>query len=185
MLLIADTPGADVARAIDVLEAVPPKQREWVLTRLLYDLVALQHPYDFARQLQLLRALEGTPAMHLQLKLERAILLHQTGSHPTAEHEFRDIRRELQDSEAIIDVPKRLSWFLKTGSADRAVCDGKVVQPPGNWRRHAMRVVQLGNTIIGFDPLDFGVDRMPLGRVMKCVVGFNVRGPYARPVPNV
>jgi len=185
MLLIADTPGADVARALEVLDAVPPKQREWVLTRLLYDLVALQHAYDFARQLQLLRALEGTPAMHLQLRLERAILLHQTGSHPTAEQEFRDIRRELQDSEAIIDVPKRLAWFLKSGSAERAVCDGKVVPPPGSWRRHAMRVLQLGNTIIGFDPLDFGVDKMPPGRVMKCVVGFNVRGPYARPVPNV
>lgn len=185
MYLIANTPGADVACAIELLDTVPPKQREWVLTRLLYDLVALQLPFDFAYQLQLLRGLEGTPAMHLQLRLERAILLHQTGSHPTAELEFRDIRRELQDSEAIIDVPKRLSWFSKPGSSERAVCDGRVVLPPGNWRRHAMRVVQLGNTIIGFDPLDFGVDKMPPGRVMKCVVGFNVRGPYARPVPNV
>lgn len=182
---IADTSGTDVARAMEVLETVPPRQREWVLTRLLYDLVALQKPYDFAHQIQLLRALEGTPAMHLQLQLERAILLHQTGSHPNAEKEFRDIRHELQDSESIIDVPKRLSWFLKTGTAERAICDGRVVPPPGSWRRHAMRVAQLGNTIIGFDPLDFGVDRLPPGRVMKCVVGFNVRGPYARPVPNV
>lgn len=182
---IADTQGDDVAQALEVLDAVPPKQREWVLSRLLYDLVAIQRPYDFARQLQILRSLEGTPAMHLQMRLERAILLHQTGSHPTAEQEFRDIRRELAESEAIIDVPKRLAWFLKTGSAERAICDGKVVPPPGNWRRHAMRVVQLGNTVIGFDPLDFGVDRMPPGRVLKCVVGFNVRGPYARPVPHV
>lgn len=182
---IADTQGDDVAQALEVLDAVPPKQREWVLSRLQYDLVALQRPYDFARQLQILRSLEGTPAMHLQMRLERAILLHQTGSHPTAEQEFRDIRRELAESEAIIDVPKRLAWFLKTGSAERAICDGKVVPPPGSWRRHAMRVVQLGNTVIGFDPLDFGVDRMPPGRVLKCVVGFNVRGPYARPVPHV
>lgn len=182
--VLAESPGADVEAAIQTLEAVPPAKREWTLTRLLYDLTALQHPREFQRQVQLLRALEGTQAMHLQMRLELAILLHQVGSHPSGEQEFRDIRRALHDSEVIIDVPRRLAWFVQADSGDRIVCDGKVVLQPGNWRRHAMRVLQLGNTVIGFDPLDFGVGKMPPGRVLKCIVGFNVRGPYARPVPG-
>ena len=184
-LMIADSAGSDVALAIDALESVAPHQRDWPLTRLLYDLVSIQEPFDFDRQLQLLKALEGTPAIQLQLRVELAILLHQVGAHPRAEREFRDVRRAFQNSDAYIVVPRRLAWFLQPGTDNQAVCDGRVVPPPGPWRRHAMRIQQLGNTVVGFFPLDFGFQSIPAGRTLKCAIGFNFRGPYAAPAPHV
>lgn len=178
---IADASGANVDAAISELEAIPSKQRDWPLNRLLYDLVAIQHPADFERQLRLLHTLEGTPAMQLQLRLERAILLYQTGAFDRGKREFDEVRLALRESEAIVDVPRRLAWYFKPGTTERANCDGRVVRPPPSWNKHAMEVAQLGNTVVVFDPLDFGHQSLPIGNQRKCMVGFNYRGPYAVP----
>jgi len=178
---IADSPGTNVDAAISKLEAIPSKQRDWPLNRLLYDLVAIQHPADFERQLRVLQTLEGTPAMQLQLRLERAILLYQTGAFDRGKREYDDVRFALRDSEAIVDVPRRMAWYFKPGTIERANCDGRVVRPPPSWNKHAMEVAQLGNTVVVFDPLDFGHQSLPIGNQRKCMVGFNYRGPYAVP----
>jgi hypothetical protein len=178
---IADSPGPNVDAAISELEAIPSKDRDWPLNRLLYDLIALQYPAEFERQLRVVQTLEGTPAMQLQLRLERAILLYQTGAFDRGKREFDDVRFALRDSEAMVDVPLRLAWYFKPGTVDRANCDGRVVRPPPSWNKHAMEVAQLGNTVVVFDPLDFGHQSLPLGNQRKCMVGFNYRGPYAVP----
>ncbi|MDX2148067.1 MAG: hypothetical protein SFZ23_11145 [Planctomycetota bacterium] len=178
---IADSPGPNVDAAISELEAIPSKHRDWPLNRLLYDLIALQYPADFERQLRVVQTLEGTPAMQLQLRLERAILLYQTGAFDRGKREFDDVRFALRDSEAIIDVPRRLAWYFKPGTVERANCDGRVVRPPPSWNKHAIEVAQLGNTVVVFDPLDFGHQSLPIGNQRKCMVGFNYRGPYAVP----
>lgn len=174
-------PGPNVEAAILELEAIPARDRDWPLNRLLYDLASLQFPSDFERQLRVLQTLEGTPAMQLQLRLERAILFYLTGAFERGRREFGDVRSALRDSEAIVDVPRRLAWFLRPGTTDRAVCDGRVVRPPPSWNRHAMEIAQLGNSVVVFNPLDFGYPSLPLGNQRKCMIGFNYRGPYAVP----
>jgi len=180
-VLITDKPSSKVIDAITQLEAIAANARDWPLNRLLYDLIAIQYPSDFERQLRTLQAVDGTPAMQLQLRLERSILLFQTGAFERGKREFDDVRYALKTSEAIIDVPRRLAWYLKPGTSERAICDGRIVRPPPSWNKHAMEVSQLGNSVVVCDPLDFGHATLPIGNQRKCVVGFNYRGPYAVP----
>jgi hypothetical protein len=181
VVAIANSPGPNVEAAISELSDVPSMQRDWPLNRLLYDLVAIQHPTDFERQLSILQTLEGTPAMQIQLRLERAILFYMIGAFERGRREFSDVRIALSNSEAIVDVPRRLGWYFKPGTTDRAICDGRVVRPPPSWNKHALEVAQLGHTIVIFNPLDFGYQSLPIGNQRKCMIGFNFRGPYAVP----
>ncbi len=166
-------------QAVALLESVPAASRDWPVNRLLYELISARRQFAFEDQLRVLEMLEGTPAMQVQLQLERAILLHQVGNHEGAEREFRDIRHKLKDLDIYITVPKRLAWYRAGGSDEITMCDGKVV-PSQFWTRHAMRVTQLGHSIVGFEPLDFGQTSITPGTLLKCRIGFNIRGAYAK-----
>jgi hypothetical protein len=170
-----------VGQAIGQLESVAPSLRDWPLNRLHYELIALHEPFDFEGQLRALNALEGTPALTLQLRLERAILLYQTGSFERGKREYETVRHSLRDSDVIVDVPVRLAWLLKPRTTEQSVCDGRVVRAPAGWQKQAMEIAQMGRTVVVFNPLDFGHQSLPIGNQRKCIVGFNRRGPYAVP----
>lgn len=180
--LALDAIGVGAARgAIAILMDSP--ERNWLLVRLLYDLVVIAEPADFQSQLRLLDELAATKGYQLSLQqvLERAVLLFIAGQNKQAEEEFRWLRPRVKESQVVVSVPQRLRWLPSPDRSGRAICSARVVDSATGARSMA-RVRELGNTGSPFNPQEFGKARMAPNEQFKCQVTFAAMGPFLKPV---
>lgn len=158
-------------------------ERNWLLVRLLYDLVVIAEPADFQAQLRLLDELASTKGYQLSLQqvLERAVLLFIAGQNKQAEEEFKWLRPRVKESQVVVSVPQRLRWLPSPDRSGRAICSARVVDSATGARAMA-RVRELGNTGSPFNPQEFGKARMAPNEQFKCQVTFAAMGPFLKPV---
>ncbi len=167
--------------ALRVLSASP--ERNWLLVRLMYDLVVIATPSDFQGQLRLLDELASTKGYQLSLQqvLERAVLLFIAGQHRQAVEEFKWLRPRVKESQVVVFVPQRLRWLLTPDRATRAVCTAQVVDSSAELRGMA-KVREMGGAWAPFNPQEFGKSRMAPNEQFKCQVTFAAMGPFLKPV---
>lgn len=167
--------------SIRVLNSAP--ERNWLLVRLLYDLVVIASPDDFHGQLRLLDELASTKGYQLPLQqvLERAVLLFLAGRHQQAVEEFKWLRPRAKESQVVVSVPSRLRWLLTPDRTARAVCTAQVVDSSANARGMA-KVKEMGGAWAPFNPQEFGKLRMAPNEQFKCQVTFAAMGPFLKPV---
>ncbi|HEY6152844.1 MAG TPA: hypothetical protein VIW07_03800 [Candidatus Udaeobacter sp.] len=176
---LAAMPPRNISNALAVLDYSPEKSN-WMLLRFRYDLVATSRPEDFETQLGILDELEGTRyRMPLQLQLEHAILLHQQGRHTEANRKFRNIRQDLKQFDAIVEVPERLFWLRSGGNGTRRICEAQVVETRSH--KAMAKVRELKDEIVPFVPQEFAVQTMRPGAVFKCSINFGRMGPFLKP----
>ncbi len=170
---------SDAAAAFDALAEAP---KHWLVVRTQYDLLCRFAPKDFARQLELLDELGQTPGYRssLQMRLERAILLHLAGRHPDANAEFKRLRQDTFDKRTeIIFVPDRLRWFTNPEGTSRILCHATVLD---NFRyRPLAKVAELGSAAVPFIAQDFGADILPVRETFNCHITFGPMGPFIKP----
>ena len=169
---------ADAKRALDVLAVAP---RHWLVVRLQYDIVCFLAPGAFEDQLQLLDELISMAAYRLpmQLRLNRAILLHIVGRHSDANLTFRELRGDIKAGNEMVTVPENLRWLVGKDGISRRVCLARVVDNIGY--RPTAQVTELKNAQVPFIPQDFGGKRMPPGMSFKCHITFGAMGPFIKP----
>lgn len=180
-LLLDSVEPAHASAAIGILDSAP--ERNWLLVRLLYDLVVIADPSNFQSQLRLLDELDGTKGYQLSLQqvLERAVLLFITGQHRAAVDEFKWLRPRVKESHTIIFVPQRLRWLLTPDGTTRAVCSAAVIDSSASARGMA-KVKELGGAFAPFNPQEFDKTRMAPNEQFKCLVTFAAMGPFLKPV---
>ncbi|EPC2038293.1 hypothetical protein [Pseudomonas aeruginosa] len=180
--LLLDEIDAELAEpAIKILRSSP--SRDWLLVRILYDLVVIAEPTNFQEQLHLLDELSSTKGYQLSLQqvLERAILLFIAGQHKQGSEEFRWLRPRVKESQTSVFVPNRLRWLLGPDRLTKAVCTGQVVDSAASARGMA-KVKELGNIWAPYNPQEFGKRRMGSNEHFKCIVTFGAMGPFLKPV---
>jgi len=167
--------------AIQILNSAP--ERNWLLVRLMYDLVVIATPTDFQAQLRLLDELAATKGYQLSLQqiLERAVLLFIAGQHKQATDEFKWLRPRVKESQVVVFVPTRLRWLPTPDRASRAVCTARVIDSSASARGMA-KVNELGGAFAPFNPHEFGKSRMAPNEQFKCQVTFAAMGPFLKPV---
>lgn len=167
--------------AIRILVTAP--ERNWLLVRLLYDLVVIATPANFQGQLRLLDELASTQGYQLSLQqvLERAVLLFIAGQHRQAVEEFRWLRPRVKESQVVVFVPSRLRWLTTPDRTTRAICTAQVVDSSAQGRGMA-KVRELGDAWAPFNPQEFGKSRMAPNEQFKCQVTFAAMGPFLKPV---
>lgn len=178
--------GVDAVSAVGAIQTLSlSPERNWLLVRLMYDLMVIAHPNDFQAQLRLLDELASTKGYQLSLQqvLERAVLLFIAGQHKQAIEEFKWLRPRVKESQVVVFVPPRLRWLLTPDKATRAVCTAKVVDSSAAARGMA-QVRELGGTWAPFNPQEFGRARMAPGQQFKCQVTFAAMGPFLKPVDS-
>ena len=164
--------------AVAILKFAP---RHWLLARLEYDLTSLIDPSDFVAQLHLLDELDsiGNFQLPIQMRLERAILLHMVGRHPDANNLFRELRRDIKQQSAIVSVPTRLRWLVGPDRQTRILCTARVTETFGY--RSIAQVLELKNALVPFVPQDFGSKTMPTGMSFRCHITFGAMGAFIKP----
>ncbi|EMV7340641.1 TPA: hypothetical protein ACKRVK_002847 [Pseudomonas aeruginosa] len=180
--LLLDAIDAELAEpAIKILRSSP--SRDWLLVRILYDLVVIAEPSNFQEQLHLLDELSATKGYQLSLQqvLERAILLFFAGQHKQASEDFKWLRPRVKESQTSVFVPNRLRWLLTPDGLTRAVCTGQVVDSAASVRGMA-KVKELGNIWAPYNPQEFGKSRMGPNEHFKCLVTFGAMGPFLKPI---
>ncbi len=167
--------------ALDVLRAAPVKN--WLILHLQYDLTVKVAPTDFAAQLVLLDELSGTDyRMPPQIRLEQAILLHQTGRHVEANEKFAGLRADLKQHATAVAVPDRLRWLLASDRVTRQTFDAEALDDLGF--RSMAKVRALSNAKVPFIPQDFGSRKILPRTHFRCYVTFGSMGPFLRPATN-
>ncbi|MGI4843371.1 MAG: hypothetical protein ACRYF7_08635 [Janthinobacterium lividum] len=175
---LESAPIEDAIAALEALEAAP--QKNWLLLRLQYDLVVLVSKTDFEAQLTVLDELAGTDyRMPPQIRLEQAILLHQTGRHEEANQKFSRLRIDLKQRAVTVAVPERLRWLLSPDRQTRQTCQAEVLDDVGF--RAMAKVRTLKDAKVPFVAQDFGVRQFAPGSRFKCFITFGSMGPFIRP----
>ncbi|HEV7285276.1 MAG TPA: hypothetical protein VGN75_10490 [Kaistia sp.] len=152
--------------------------------RLRYLLTAIDYPYDFALQLDLLEQLAGTASTFSpQFRLEYAILLHQRGRHYEADRAFRDLRQLWAQEEHYVEVPERLSWLIVRDGVARRQVHARI-QSGGDGRFRA-KVDEMGGTMILFRPQEFPPEAVQRRERLGGYVRFGHNGPFLRPLTAV
>lgn len=182
-LLLDDIDAELATPAIEILRSSPA--RDWLLVRILYDLVVIAEPKNYQEQLHLLDELSGTKGYQLSLQqvLERAILLMIAGQHKQADAEFKWLRPKVKESQISVFVPNRLRWLVSSENMMRVICTGQVVDSAASVRGMA-RVKELSNIWAPYNPQEFGKSRMGPNENFKCQVTFGAMGPFLKPVEN-
>ena len=169
-------PPDNVENALSVIEK-SPREANWLITKLQYDLIAARFPMNFYQQVTVLDELVGTGFnMPAQMELEYAVLLYQVGRFREGAEKFRRIRMLLKTSEAIVFVPHRLRWLYVPNGSSRRICEARFVDE-GMGQSFA-RLRELGNTTAPFRPQEFGLRVVALGTVFSCHVSFRAMGPF-------
>ena len=178
---LASAPVKVLTQAFDILSDIEPGNRSWIDLRLSYDILAIVSPYDFKQQLDLMDAVVvESRRSDLQTRLEHSILLYQVGRSPEGSANFRDLRRELKESEVIVSVPDRMRYLFKVGGEVPEACEAVVTQQHDVRSYAAVR--QLHNERIPFIPTQFGKNRMPENSRFTCSITFGHNGPFISPV---
>lgn len=189
-------PVGEANEAALVLESIDPivamaaiqilsdsQERNWLLVRMMYDLLVIATPSNFPEQLRLLDELEATKGYQLSLQqvLERAVLLFIAGQHKQAIEEFRWLRPRVKESQVVVFVPHRLRWLPNPDRTGRAVCTAQVTDSSASARGMA-KVRELGSALAPFNPQEFGKSRMAPNEHFKCHVTFAAMGPFLKPI---
>lgn len=178
---LTSAPKKVLSQAFDILSEINSGKRSWIDLRLSYDILAIVSPYDFKQQLDLMDAVVvESRRSDLQTRLEHSILLYQVGRSQEGSAHFRDLRRELKESEVIVSVPDRMRYLFKVGGNVPEVCDAVVTQQHDVRSYAAVR--QLHNERIPFIPTQFGKTRMPENSRFTCSITFGHNGPFISPV---
>ena len=179
---LTSVPQSVLENALEILSEIPPGKRSWIDLRLSYDILAIVAPFEFKQQLDLMDAIiVESRRSDLQTRLEHSILLFQVGRAQEGSSDFRDLRRELKESEVIVSVPERLRYLMKVGGNIPEVCDAVVTQHQHDARSYAA-VRQLQNERVPFIPAQFGKARMPENSRFRCSITFGHNGPFVSPV---
>ena len=176
---LEEVPHENLIRAIEVLSADVGRDNLQVI-RLLYELISICFPEDFARQLECLEPLQGLYGSDsLQERLEYAILLYQIGRARDGDRVFGELRLMWRRGEHFVQVPHRLRVLRSENRMPRVV-QASVM---GDWVGRPMaQVRELRNCKAAFRPEEFGTRELVPGRRFSCIVSFGLNGPFLRPV---
>lgn len=149
--------------------------------RFRYLLACLDHPYDFAMQLELLEVLDGSGiGITPQARLEFAILLHQCDRHHEADRAFRNLRHLWRREEHYVEVPERLKWLRARNAADRQQVHARVSMTGDG--RYFANVSNLQKQGVPFRPWEFGQKTLKAGMRLSGFISFGHNGPFLRPL---
>lgn len=153
--------------------------------RLRYILTCLDHPKDFALQLELLETLEGNRAiLSPQLELELAILMHQRNRHHEASQRFRRLRRLWIRGDHYVEVPDRLRWLIDPNKGGRRQVSARIASG-GEGARLFANVQELQNDRVPFRMAEFDSATLRTGASISGLVTFGHNGPLLRPLTAV
>jgi hypothetical protein len=174
-----------VRRAMVRLEVV--EEFNALVLQMQYKLTVAADQWDFAGQLCILDSLHlNLSRMPLQLRLERAILLHQENRHKEANELFDEIRRVNWDpaNQEYVVVPNYLEWLVvineATGKRTKRVCNAKAIPRTTAYRKFA-KVEQLQQADVPYNPREFLPRVFATGNVFKCFITFGHNGPLIKP----
>lgn len=150
--------------------------------RLRYILACMDHPKDFALQLELLETLDGNRAiLSPQLDLELAILMHQRNRHHQASQRFQKLRQLWARGEHYVEVPDRLRWLLDESTGQRRQVRARIASGGDGARLHA-RVQELQNDRVPFRIAEFDGTQLRPGTNISGLISFGHNGPLLRPL---
>lgn len=149
--------------------------------RFRYLLSCIDQPNNFGLQLELLEALDGSSGVFTpQMRLERAILLHQTRRHHEGSREFRALRALWRDGRHFVEVPQRLKWLADRNGQGRQRVRARIVT--GGDVRSFARVQELRDEEVPFRQGEFGQERFKPGLPLNGLISFGHNGPFLRPL---
>ncbi|VDC19205.1 hypothetical protein [Pseudogemmobacter humi] len=150
--------------------------------RLRYILACMDHPKDFALQLELLETLDGNRAiLSPQLELELAILMHQRNRHHEASRRFGKLRQLWARGEHYVEVPDRLRWLIDESTGNRRQVRARIASGGDGARLHA-RVQELQNDRVPFRIAEFDGPQLRPGTSISGLISFGHNGPLLRPL---
>lgn len=149
---------------------------------LRYQLYALEHPYDYAKQMELLSTLDGLSAhMSPQMQLELAVLQYQLGRNAEGENLFRGLRRLWKRTDTFVAVPDHLRWLRSTTDPNELEIVHATISSDDGLRAKA-RVAGFGSQNVPFRPSEMGLDGARPGQRFVAKVSFGHNGPFLRNV---
>ncbi|RAP39677.1 hypothetical protein BYZ73_19250 [Rhodovulum viride] len=150
--------------------------------RLRYILACIDHPRDFALQLELLETLDGSRTILTpQLDLELAILMHQRNRHHEASRRFQRLRHLWARGEHYVEVPDRLRWLYDESTGRRRQVRARIASGGDGARLHAT-VHELQNNRVPFRIAEFDGPKLRPGTNMSGLISFGHNGPLLRPL---
>lgn len=150
--------------------------------RLRYILACMDHPQDFALQLELLETLDGNQAiLSPQLDLELAILMHQRNRHHEASRRFQRLRQLWARGEHYVEVPERLRWLIDQATGQRRQVRARIASGGDGSRLHA-NVQELQNDRVPFRIAEFDSNQLRPGANISGLISFGHNGPLLRPL---
>jgi hypothetical protein len=160
---------------------VPEFSRSWRWYSAFYEIESELHPFDLESRLETLEQLEGTDFIWpTQLRLERAILLHQVGRHPNGREAFSEIRNSGSSS---MSVPYSLRLLLDPRSNYRSpLLTAITVAPTDRIDRNVWGIPDdWGSVKVPLRLHMFPYDRVQSGQIIPCLIQFTLFGPQAVP----
>lgn len=176
-------PASNRASAAEVL-AEPILAGNVQAVKLRYLLLCIDHPYDFALQVELLQSLNGSgPAFTPQMQLEMALLMFQLDRAHEADIKFRQLRSLWRRGDYFVEVPARLHWLLDVSRSDRRQVRARV---SSNMEGRAFaKVAEFQGIEVPFRSAEFGQQRLAPGSELAGYVSFGHNGPLLRPLTAV
>lgn len=177
---LANVPIRKQEKALEFLEN-PAGRGNLQVLHLIYDLLSNCHPYDFKKQIEVLEPIimseNWAPP---QIKLERGILLFQTGRPVEGETEFRSLRRLWREGEQFVKVPERLRWLRAPDGKTPQIVKATI----GSERdtRPFAIVREFANAKVPIRPEEHGLTDPRPGVTFSCYVSFTINGPFLRPL---
>lgn len=177
-----DIPTSNVKDALHVLDN-PIGQGNMHIARLNYDLLCIDSPGYYSRQLDLVELLINSPyRISPQLRLEYAVLLYQNGRFSEGNKIFYNLRRLWQENEYFVKVPDRLRWLRNTDDTSLRTVNAIIGSDYG--QRPMARVREFADQLILFRSEEFGF-REPQPRTrFTSYVSFSHNGPFLRPLTS-
>ena len=149
------------------------------VVKLAYELMSLNSPYEFRRQLELVQELQGQfRSTSPQLRLEYAVLLYQVGQAVQGNDEFFELRRLWRERDYIVEVPQRLQLLRAEDGVVKTVRATAVSNESG---RPMAAVQEFQGRRAPFRPEEFGFREPRAGTLFRCRVTFGHNGPLLRP----
>lgn len=176
---LSDFPEANRIRALDVLECSDVRSNTQVM-RLRYELLCINQPAAFSRQLELVEQLivsnhKVTP----QLRLEYAVLLFQNGRALEGDKEFRALRQLWKKGDYFVEVPERLKWLRGTDYRTLKTVQAIVSSDMGI--RPMAKILEFSSVNAPFRPEEHGFHDVRPNTRFRCHVSFGANGPFLRP----
>lgn len=179
-IALTEIPQSNRRKALEALEHRAGRGDMQVI-RLTYDLICIENPNAFLRQLELAEQLQATDyRLTPQLRLEYAILLFQNGRAAEGDKIFRALRHLWRESEHFVHVPERLRWLRDAGGESLKTVQAVVASDYGH--RAMARVHDFGNQVVPFRIEEFGFRELRPGARFAAHVSFGHNGPFLRPV---